>query len=477
MAQLLIVDDDPHIRQSLLDRLASRGYDVAGAGTVRDAYAAIRRDRPDLVLLDLSLPDGDGVALLERLRAEELDVTVVVITAFGTVERAVAAMKAGAYDFIQKPFEPSLVEETIRRGLERTNLRRENSALRLGRADVEPVIADPRTREVFELAGRAARTGATILLLGESGTGKEVLAREIHRKSPRAAGPFIAVNCVALPEGLLESELFGHEKGAFTGAHARRIGKIEAAHRGTLFLDEIGDIPAPFQAKLLRVLQERTFERVGGNEGIAVDLRVVAATHRDLKARVADGRFREDLYYRLNVVVLPVPPLRERGGDVRELVRYFLEQACREAHRPAPRVAEPALALLEAYPWPGNVRELKNVVERTVALFDGEEVGAADLPQELLDTALAAGGGAGAGAADPAGGGGGAAGSVGVPGLGDFHARVADYRKRLILEALERAGGNQTRAADALGLQRTYLARLIKQLGLRGGAGAESSAS
>ncbi|MBI2924030.1 MAG: sigma-54-dependent Fis family transcriptional regulator, partial [Planctomycetes bacterium] len=430
MPHLLIVDDDPHILASLKERLEARGHDVDTAVDGKDALVKIRRERPDLILLDLQLPELDGIGVLKKLQEEGTDVTVVVITAFGTVERAVQAMKAGAYDFIQKPFEPALVEETIRRALERANLRTENRALRAGREEVEPVSEDPRSKEALDLAARAAKSAATVLLLGESGTGKEVLAREIHRRSPRAAGPFVAVNCVALPENLLESELFGHEKGSFTGATGRRIGKVEMAHRGTLFLDEIGDIPAAFQAKLLRVLQERSFERVGGNETIAVDIRVVAATNRDLKAAVSEGRFREDLFYRLNVVSISMPPLRERKGDIRPLVRRFLEGACREAKRALPRVGEDVLRFLEAHAWPGNVRELKNVIERAVVLLESEELGLEDLPGEILST-----------------------GEAGVP--GGFHAQVAEFRKKLVREALERCGGNQTKAAEALGLQRT----------------------
>jgi two-component system NtrC family response regulator len=431
MAKLLIVDDDPHILQSLKERFVARGHAVATAASGREALAAVRRERPDILLLDLQLPDGDGISVLERLRQDEIEVTTIMITAFGTVDRAVQAIKAGAYDFIQKPFEPALVEETIRRALERAGLRHENRALKLGRDETDPVAEDPRTREVFDLADKAARTGATVLILGESGTGKEVIAHRIHRR-----GPFVAVNCVALNENLLESELFGHEKGAFTGAIARKIGKIELAHGGTLFLDEIGDVSPAFQAKMLRVLQERSFERVGGTETITVDVRVIAATHRDLKALVAQGKFREDLYYRLNVVVIAVPPLRERRADILPLAERFL----RTAARPGIRLREDAARILQAYPWPGNVRELRNVIERTVALLDGDEIGAAELPSDMLLS----------GDAPP----------------GTFHGQVADFRKRLIKETLDRCDGNQTRAAEALGLQRTYLARLIKQLGL-----------
>ncbi|MCC6739109.1 MAG: sigma-54-dependent Fis family transcriptional regulator [Planctomycetia bacterium] len=439
MPTLLIVDDDANIRESLRDRFAARGHDVSTAVDGKDALVKIRRDRPDLVLLDLQMPELDGIGVLPKLQQDGIDVTVVVITAFGTVDRAVPAMTNGAYAFIPKPFEPALVEETVKRALERTNLQCENRALRAGPDESGPVAEDPRSKETLELAARAAKSAATVLLLGESGTGKEVLAHEIHRRSPRAAGPFVAVNCVAIPETLLESELFGHEKGAFTGAVARRQGKVELAHRGTLFLDEIGDITPGFQAKLLRVLQERAFERVGGNETIHVDIRVVAATNRDLKAAVSEGKFREDLFYRLNVISIPVPALRERRGDVRPLVQRFVAGAAREAKRPVPAVPDEVMRLLEAQPWPGNVRELKNVVERAVVLLEGDELTAGDLPAEMIS----AGGGA-------------------AP--GGFHDQVAEQRKRIVKEALERTGGNQTKAAELLGLQRTYLARLIRQM-------------
>ncbi|MBI2930773.1 MAG: sigma-54-dependent Fis family transcriptional regulator, partial [Planctomycetes bacterium] len=284
-----------------------------------------------------------------------------------------------------------------------------------------------------------AKSDLTVLLLGESGTGKEVVARLVHRMSGRAGGPFVAVNCVALNENLLESELFGHEKGAFTGAAGRRTGKIELAHGGTLFLDEIGDISAAFQAKLLRVLQERSFERVGGNEAIEVDVRVIAATNRDLKKAVAEQRFREDLFYRLNVISVSLPPLRDRRADILPLAETFLKRMARGATV----FSAEARAVLEGYAWPGNVRELKNAVERAAVLSEGAEIGLADLPAEVMASAPAAGGG-------PEG----------------FHGRVDSARRRIVEEALAKCEGNQTKAAELLGLQRTYLARLIRQMGL-----------
>jgi DNA-binding NtrC family response regulator len=423
MARILVVDDDAHIRQALVDRFVARKFDVSSAGSGKEAFAKISRDHPDVVLLDLQLPEGDGFWVLRQLRDEGIDATVVVITAFGTVDRAVQAMKEGAYDFIQKPFEPSLVEETVRRALERTSLKRTVKA----QAGPPPIIG---LAGAVEVANKAAKSDATVLLLGESGTGKEVIARFIHR-----GGPFVAVNAAALAETLLESELFGHEKGSFTGALARRAGKFELAHGGTIFLDEIGDISPALQAKLLRVLQERAFERVGGTETITVDVRIIAATNQDLKKRVAEGKFREDLFYRLNVISITLPPLRERRADVRPLAEHFLREL-----KAGARFSAEAAEALERYDWPGNVRELRNAVERAVALGDGGEITPGDLPPELLLSAS-------------------------LP-PDSFHGQVEDYRRRLIRETLARCGGNQTRAAEALKLQRTYLARLIRQLGL-----------
>ncbi len=429
MPRLLVVDDDPHIARALAERFGGRGFTVATAASGAEAFSKITREHPDVVLLDLQLPEGDGFWVLRRLREENVEATVVVITAFGSVEKAVQAMKEGAYDFLQKPFEPSLVEETVRRAMERSTLRR---VVRAQRVEGVPLVGMAASAE---LGRKAARSDATVLLLGESGTGKEVMARSIHRWSPRAEGPFVVVNATALAETLLESELFGHEKGAFTGAQARRLGKFELAHGGTIFLDEIGDIPPATQAKLLRVLQERSFERVGGTESVTVDVRVLAATNRDLKARVAEGAFREDLFYRLNVVTLTLPPLRERRGDIRPLAEHFLRE-----FKPSARFAPETLSVLERHDWPGNVRELRNAIERAVVLHDGDEIAPGDLAVETL-----------------------------LPGgqtPDSYHTQVAEFRGRIIRETLARFGGNQTKAAEALKLQRTYLARLIRQLGI-----------
>ena len=437
--RILLVDDDRSIREALAERFKARWH-VLQAGSGAEALEAARSG-PDVILLDLQLPHGDGFSVLRGLKAEGIETTVIVITAYGTIERAVEAMREGAYDFIQKPFEPALLEETIRRALERTSLRRENRVLRESAREPSFVVADPKMDALVATARRAAASASTVLVLGESGTGKEVLARQIHAWSPRASGPFVGVNCAALAETLLESELFGHERGAFTGAVARKPGRVELAHGGTLLLDEIGDVSPAFQAKLLRVLQERSFERVGGTRPIEIDVRIIAATNKDLKKKVAEGTFREDLFYRLAVISLVLPPLRERPRDVRALAEHFVTEVARESKRAPLKLAPEALALLEAHAWPGNIRELRNAIERAVVLCQADEVGPLDLPPDLMEK--------------PA-----------NQAPGGYHERVDEFRRRAIREALEECGGNQTRAAEKLGLQRTYLARLIRQFGL-----------
>ncbi len=449
MARILIVDDDADIRTILADRLTARGHEILEAGDGLKALEISARELPDLMLLDLDLPGADGLAVLDRLRQESLPPTVVVITAFATIEKAVEAMRRGAFDFLPKPFQPGLVELTVHKALERNELREENRALRAAIPGGKPWVgASPALCQLMEQARKAAESKSTVLLLGESGTGKEVLARSIHAWSPRASRPFIAVNCVALSEDLLESELFGHEKGAFTGAHQQKAGKFELANHGTVFLDEVGDIRESLQAKLLRVLQEHEFERVGGNKPIRVDIRVIAATNRNLEDAVKAGRFREDLYYRLNVVRLSLPPLRSRRDDIPALAEHFLRKYCAETGKSFSGISPPAMDLLRTHAWPGNVRELENAIERAVVLGGGPEISEADLG---LRAATESGG---ATSSDDA-------------RVGPFHDLVERFKKDLIRNALEQAKGNQTRAAELLGLQRTYLARLIRNLALR----------
>jgi DNA-binding NtrC family response regulator len=449
-ARVLLVDDDPDFCEALGARLRSLGFQVTVADRGPEALRLCREEPPAIVLLDLVLPGMDGMTVLETIRREEPDVVVIVITGHGTIARAVEAMKKGAYDFVPKPVDARHLEIVLGKALERQALRDANALLSSEVGDrYAAIVGDsPQMRAVLDVARRAAPSGATVLLLGESGTGKEVIARAIHRWSRRGDQPFVVVNCVALSEELLESELFGHEKGAFTGAHQQKRGKLEVAHGGTVFLDEIGDIRPILQAKLLRVLQDQTFERVGGTRPIRTDVRFVAATNRDLRAAVRDGLFRLDLYYRLNVVSLTLPPLRERAGDVPALAQHFLDRYRQELKRELRAITPEALACLRRYSWPGNVRELENVIERAAVLAEGPEVTGRDLPAEIRE----------AGPAD----------GVAREVARTYHAAVEEFKRGLIASTLRRTNGNRTRAARLLGLQRTYLARLIRDLGLAG---------
>jgi len=446
--KILVVDDDPDIVEVLGDRLVSQGHTVRGARDGLEALKSIREHPPDLILLDLQMPRMGGLELLRKLDEEgERDLTVVVITAVGTIERAVEAMKSGAYDFITKPFNPEQVTLTVSKAMERTGLRRTNRMLRdeLHGHEVEPIGASSAMKEIIDTARRAAASKSTVLVLGESGTGKEVLARSIHTWSDRRVSPFVAVNCVALTEELLESELFGHEKGSFTGAIDRKPGKFEVADEGTIFLDEIAEIRPQLQAKLLRVLQEHRFERVGGTSPIQVDIRIIAATNRDLTQEIAAGRFREDLYYRLNVITLKMPPLRERPEDVPILAAHFLDRISQETKRQVGSISPAALEALKRYDWPGNVRELENTIERAVVLGSTEEVLPEDLPSHVLETSRA----------------------DGEEDCAFFHGEVKRFKAQVIRDALRRAGGHHRKAAGFLGLNPTYLSRLIRNLGMK----------
>ena len=449
-ARVLLVDDDPDFCEALGDRLRSLGFEVSVADRGSEALRLCREEPPAIVLLDLVLPGMDGMAVLEAIRRSEPDVVVIVITGHGTIARAVEAMKKGAYDFVSKPVDAKHLEIVLGKALERQALRDANALLssELGDRYAAIVGDSSQMREVLDVARRAAPSGATVLLLGESGTGKEVIARAIHRWSRRSGQPFVVINCVALSEELLESELFGHEKGAFTGAHQQKRGKLEVAHGGTVFLDEIGDVRPPLQAKLLRVLQDQTFERVGGTRPIQTDVRFVAATNRDLRTAVRDGLFRLDLFYRLNVVSVTLPPLRERAGDVPALAQHFLERYRRELKRELRGITPDTLAALRRYAWPGNVRELENVIERAAVLADGPDVTPRDLPGEIREAGLTEG--------------------MTPEAARTYHAAVEEFKRGLIASTLRRTSGNRTRAARLLGLQRTYLARLIRDLGLAG---------
>src|SRR6478672_1864636 len=368
--RVLIVDDDAASRELLETRLGALNCDVEMAADGRQALAAVRCEPPSVMLLDLQMPGMDGMEVLQALRQDGIDIPVIVITAHGSIESAVAAMKQGAYDFILKPFDPKHLEIVVRKALERENLKREIEVLseEVDRRYQLVVGKSAGMTEAVTTAKKAAASKSTVLLLGESGTGKEIFARSIHNWSERNDKPFIAINCVGLSKELLESELFGHEKGAFTGAHELKKGKMELAHGGTVFLDEVGDISTELQTKLLRFLQEREFERVGGTQPIHVDVRVIAATNRELSSAIKEGRFRADLYYRLNVIPISLPPLRERREDITVLAQYFLRRFAAETKKNFTGMTAEAEARLVAYPWPGNVRELANAIERAAVL-------------------------------------------------------------------------------------------------------------
>ena len=378
MRPILLVEDNDSLRAMLRHALEAQGHAVIEARDQAEAAQALRSTPPDVVLSDLRLPDGDGLGVLRASKELDPELPVIVMTAFGSIQDAVAAMKEGALDFLAKPVDPDHLLLLVERALAQRRLATENILLKeeLAQRRGAPQIVgdDAKLKQVTLALHRAAATDTTVLLEGESGTGKELFARALHALSPRADGPFVAINCAAIPETLLETELFGHEKGAFTGASARKPGKFELAHRGTLFLDEIGDLPLLLQAKILRALEEKRFERVGGTSPIQVDVRVVAATNRNLKAAVAARQYREDLYFRLSVFPITIPPLRDRSEDIPKLARYFIEKYCRDLNKKALALSLAAEQEMRAYPWPGNVRELQNCIERAVILAEGETI-------------------------------------------------------------------------------------------------------
>ena len=444
-ARILVVDDDAASRRLVEVRLRALECQVAMAADGHEALAAIRQQVPALLLLDLQMPRMGGMDLLRTLKKEEFDIPIIVITAHGSIEAAVEAMKAGAYDFIPKPFDPKHLEIVVRKALEREGLKRE---LQLFSEDADKryrlvVGESEKIREVAETAKKAAASKATVLLLGESGTGKEIFSRAIHNWSERRTKPFVPINCVGLSKELLESELFGHERGAFTGAQQLKKGKLELAHGGTVFLDEVGDISPELQTKLLRFLQEREFERVGGTQPIRVDIRVIAATNRDLEKAVSEGQFREDLYHRLNVIAITLPPLRERKEDIVMLAQHFLRRYSMESKKHFTEISDKALGTLSAYHWPGNVRELANVIERAVVLSLGPVIEMNDLPNRMLDSKAQT-----------------------IPNQLSYRDAMESTRRTLVSKALEKSGGNRAAAAKALGLHEKYFFRLIKTLGI-----------
>ena len=454
---ILIVEDKDSLRTMLRLALEAQGHTVVEARDQPEAEAALLASHPAVVLSDLRLPEGDGFGVLRASKELDPQLPVIVMTAFGSIQDAVAAMKEGALDFLAKPVNPDHLLLLVERALTQRRLATENMILKdeLAQRRGAPLIVgdDPKLKQVSVALHRAAATDATVLLEGESGTGKELFARALHALSPRADGPFVAINCAAIPETLLETELFGHEKGAFTGASQRKPGKFELAHRGTLFLDEIGDLPLSMQAKILRALEEKEFERVGGTTPLHVDVRVVAATNRNLKAAVAARQYREDLYFRLSVFPITIPPLRDRPDDIATLARYFIDRFCRDLNK-KPLVFSPAAEQeLRSYGWPGNVRELQNCIERAAILTEGETIHAHHLNLSFRGPSLA----------PPPDDDGGPWSKIDLSGtLGEASRRtLLEVERRKIEQALKEAAGSRGRAAEILQVSyKTFTAKL-----------------
>jgi two-component system response regulator AtoC len=451
MTKVLVVDDERKMRRILQMVLERMGLESVPTGSGAEALERFDAERFDLVLTDLKMPGMDGVELIRQLRARDAEVPIIVLTAHGTVQTAVEAMKLGAADYVLKPFDVDAIELVIRRALDFGRYRVENRYLRerdgQSPAAFESLVGTSAAMQaVYELVRRIAPTRSSVLITGETGTGKELVARAIHNLSPRRDGLFVPLNCAAIPGELLESELFGHTRGAFTGADAQRAGKFEVADSGTLFLDEVGDMSYPLQAKLLRVLQEGVIERIGSNKPIAVDVRVLSSTHRDLPARIRDGVFREDLYYRLNVFNIHLPPLRERREDLAPLAAHFLDRFAHDLGRDTPSLTENALRVLQGHPWPGNVRELQNLMERVVVLATGPRVDASFfnvLPAAPAETAA----------------------QMTNDGLA-LQPAVEELERKLILRALSAADDNKPEAARLLGVSERTLWYKLKRYGL-----------
>ncbi|BCR04176.1 sigma-54-dependent Fis family transcriptional regulator [Desulfuromonas versatilis] len=452
MKTILIVDDEASIRESLKGILQDEGFRTLFAKDGEEALPLALEENPDLILLDIWMPGMDGLEVLRRIRETSPEQLVIMMSGHGTIETAVKATKLGAFDFIEKPLSLEKVLLGIQNAMKVGDLVEENRSLKAKFAKEHEMIGNSQPiARLKEQISIAAPTSGWVLITGENGTGKELVARAIHNQSRRRDKPFVEVNCAAIPEELIESELFGHEKGAFTGATAARKGKFDQAHEGTLFLDEIGDMSLKTQAKVLRILQERKFERVGGNRTIEVDVRVIAATNKDLEEEIRSGNFREDLYYRLNVLPFHVPPLRERPTDIPFLVRHFLEYFCGKESRATKTITPEALDALVRHAWPGNVRELKNIVERLVIMTPGTLITEGDLPAGILDrrgaprVAVAANG---------------------DPGAVTFKEAKEDFEREFIIQKLEENDWNISRTAEAIEIERSNLHRKIKSFGI-----------
>jgi two-component system response regulator PilR (NtrC family) len=454
-ARILIVDDEQSLVDFLVVLCTGEGYDVASANSVREARERLAERTPDLVLCDMLMPDGNGLDLLREIKAHDGAPAVILMTAYTSTKSAIEAMKLGAYDYVPKPFDVDELKVVIHRALEKTRLAEENVYLRRELAEryaFKNIIGrSPRMQAIFTLIDRVARTSSTVLIEGESGTGKELIARAIHFSGPRAAERFLSINCGAMPENLLESELFGHERGAFTGAVRDKRGLFHEAHRGTLFLDEIGEMSLSMQVKLLRALQDKTVRRLGGTAEEQIDVRIITATNQDLREKIARSEFREDLYYRINVIPVQLPPLRERREDIALLVGHFLRRNCEVLGLPPKKISAEAMRLLEDYHWPGNVRELENLIERAVALSASEVITGLDLPDYLAGGAALSG----------------ALAQLPEDGM-DLEAHLERIRAEMMRQALDRTGGVQTQAAELLGMTFRSFRYYARKAGLTG---------
>lgn len=447
-SSVLVVDDKENIRKSLKGALGDEGYKVLVASNGTEALEKIKEETPDVVLLDIWMPGPDGIEVLRRIKEEKPELPVIIISGHGTIETAVKATKLGAYDFIEKPLSIDKLLLVLSRALEHRRLAETNKALRARIIQAEEILGNSEAiRKLKEDIERVAPTDGWVLITGENGTGKELVARQIHFKSNRREQPFVDVNCAAIPEELIESELFGHEKGAFTGATERKRGKFDLAHRGSIFLDEIADMSLKTQAKILRILQEQKFERVGGAEPIQIDVRVIVATNKNLEEEISAGRFREDLYYRLNVIPLHVPPLRERVEDIPIFVEHFLAEFSRRVGVKKKKMSPDAMKMLSAYHWPGNVRELKNVVERLVIMTAGTEITVKNLPPPIVEEQPSSGEG------DP----------YRAPSLKE--AKLV-FEREYLFQKLRQYGNNISKTAEAIGIERSSLHRKIKNYGI-----------